>query len=376
MRFSDIIGQTKIKERLLRSYEKQRIPHAQLFSGPEGCGALSLALAYAQYLNCDDKQNGEPCGKCPSCCQNEKFIHPDVHFIFPYVKVDKKVASANDVLPNWRSFLSQNTYFSADQWHDYLNVENKQSIIGVADANEIIRKLNYKAFESKFKIVIIYLPEKMEESAANKILKVLEEPFENTVFLLVSENPEQLLPTIISRLQRIQIPPIDQESMLTALRKKNAMLDNGQLQDIIKIANGNYIQALKLIDDEQSSSEYFLPFCQMFTYIIKRQVKDMRNWATQMADKKYGREKQKMFLEYTQKMVREIFISNLKQKELNYMTSREIAFIQPFANKINHKNIQEIMDELTLAENHITQNVSPKMVFFDLALRMTRYLAY
>ena len=220
MFFRDIIGQTEIKRRLIQSVKDNYIPHARMISGPEGVGKMALALAYARYLSCTQRGEDDACGVCPSCVKYSKLSHPDLHFVYPIVKNDKKKKEiCDDYLKEWREFVLQNPYFNLNSWLNFMGAENSQGMIYAKESDEIIRKLNLKAYESEYKIMIVWLPEKMHEACANKLLKMIEEPPSNTVFLLVSENPDRVIGTIQSRTQSFPVPPIDDESMRQALQK-------------------------------------------------------------------------------------------------------------------------------------------------------------
>ena len=368
MFFRNIIGQQSIKERLIQSVQKGFIPHAQLFAGGEGVGALPLAIAYARYLNCTNKQENDACGICPSCVKFNKLAHPDLHFVFPIVKNDKKKKEiCDDYLTEWRSFLSENIYFNLSQWLDFFGAENSQGIIYAKESNEIIKKLNLKTYEAEYKIMIIWLPEKMHESCANKLLKILEEPFAKTIFLLVSEVPEQVIGTIQSRSQFIHIPPISQEDMADVLSQTHT-LDDEDLQAIVHLANGNYIKALETLSAGEENKMFLELFITIMRNSWKRDVKNMKLKAEFFAS--LGREKQKSFLAYAQRLIRENFLYRLQLPELNYLNKDEAKFSVNFSPFVNERNIISFMDDLALGERHIEQNVNPRMVFFDLSMKI------
>jgi len=368
MFFKNIIGQQSIKERLIQSIQKGFIPHAQLFAGGEGVGALPLAIAYARYLNCTDKQESDACGTCPSCVKFNKLAHPDLHFVFPIVKNDKKKKEiCDDYLTEWRSFLSENIYFNLSQWLDFIGAENSQGIIYAKESNEIIKKLNLKTYEAEYKIMIIWLPEKMHESCANKLLKILEEPSAKTIFLLVSETPDQVIGTIQSRSQFIHIPPILQEDMTYALSQTHT-LDEEDLKAIVHLANGNYIKALETLKSGEENKIFLELFITIMRNSWSRDVKNMKLKAEFFAS--LGREKQKLFLAYSQRLIRENFLYRLQLPELNYLNKAEAGFSVNFSPFVNERNIISFMEDLALGERHIEQNVNPRMVFFDLSMKI------
>jgi len=368
MFFKNIIGQQAIKERLIQSVRKGFIPHAQLFAGGEGVGALPLAIAYARYLNCTNKQEDDACGICPSCVKFNKLAHPDLHFVFPIVKNDKKKKEiCDDYLTEWRSFFSENIYFNLSQWLDFIGAENSQGMIYAKESSEIIKKLNLKTYEAEYKIMIIWLPEKMHESCANKLLKILEEPSAKTVFILVSENPDQVIGTIQSRSQFIHIPPVTSEDMTHAL-SQTYTLDDEDLHAIVHLANGNYIKALETLNAGEENKMFLELFITIMRNSWSRDVKNMKKKANDFAD--MGREKQKSFLSYAQRLIRENFLYRLQLPEINYLNKAESEFSVKFSPFVNERNVISFMEDLALGERHIEQNVNPRMVFFDLSMKI------
>jgi DNA polymerase-3 subunit delta' len=365
MLFKDIIGQDEIKEKLLTEVHEGRVAHAQLFCGPEGTGKLPLAIAYAQYLNCTNRQENDSCGTCPSCIKFNKLAHPDLHFAFPIVK-EKGKEVCNDYLPNWRALFEETSYFSYDLWLQAMNIDNKQAIIYEKESNEILRKLSFKSSEGEYKIMIIWMPEKMHQVCANKILKLLEEPPEKTVFLLVSESPEDILPTIQSRTQRINIHRIKETDIYQALQSKYHITEE-QSRSIAHISNGNFIKALEYIHLNEDKQLFFDLFVNLMRLSYQRKIKEMKQWSEQVAA--MGRERQKSLLVYCQNMIRENFMYNFHKPEINYLGINEQQFAVNFARFVNERNVMGLMHELGEAQRHIEQNVNAKMVFFDFALK-------
>ena len=368
MFFADIIGQNEVKQHLLLSVKEQRIPHAQLFCGQEGVGKLPLAIAYSRYICCTNRGETDACGVCPSCVKFAKLAHPDLHFVFPIVKPESKTSVVCDnFIVQFREFVLQNPYFHFNDWLDAINDGNKQGTIYANESDEIIRKLNLKTYESEFKVMIIYQPEKMHAACANKLLKILEEPPPKTIFILVADDVENMLATILSRTQRIQIPLIDNQALGDALRKQYELSD-AAIESVVRVANGNYLRALDVINSDESSRENLNTFISLMRLAYAKDVSALRNWSNETA--KTGREKQKVFLSYAQRMIRENFVFNLRQPNLNYLTNYEADFSSKFSPFINERNIEKLMDELQTAQRHIEQNVQAKMVFFDLALKV------
>ena len=376
MLFRDIIGQEETKRHLRESVREGRIPHAQLFTGISGIGKLQLALAYAQYLNCPNRTESDSCGTCPTCLQYQHLQHPDLHFVFPIVGSDE---TCDSFLEQWRQIILDKHYFDLEEWHKALNVETKQSMIYEKESGEILRKLSLKPYGDGYKVMIIWQPEKMNTTTANKLLKMLEEPPAQTVFLLVSEHPEQLLTTIQSRVQTIRIPRLEADTIATALMQKG--IDATKANDIARIANGSYLAALKKSDESEENQQELRDFIALFrdaytVGVLKDPVKKfeslkrLKQWSLDMADSKVGREKQKHFLQYAQQQVRENYIRNIGQPDLNYQMEDERDFSVKFAPFIHDGNVEGIMDQLDLAERQIEQNGNAKIIFFDLCLQM------
>lgn len=376
MLFREIIGQEATKEQLRRAVREGRIPHAQLFSGISGIGKLQLALAYAQYLNCPNRTSEDSCGTCPTCLQFEHLQHPDLHFVFPIVGSDE---TCDAFLDQWRAIILNKHYFDLEDWHKVLGVETKQSMIYEKESGEILRKLSLKPYGNGYKVMIIWQPEKMNITTSNKLLKILEEPSEKTVFILVSEHPEMLLATIQSRVQAVRVPRLDVKTISAALQHRG--IDATRATDIARIANGSYLAALKKSDESEENQQELRDFIALFrdAYTVGvlrdphkkfESLKRLRQWSMDMADSKVGRERQKHFLQYAQQQVRENYIRNMAQSELNYQMESEREFSVKFAPFIHNGNVEAIMKQLDLAERQIEQNGNAKMIFFDLCLQM------
>jgi DNA polymerase-3 subunit delta' len=368
MFFRDVIGQDITKKRLIQEVNEGRIPHAQIICGAEGVGKLPLALAYARYISCTNRKPDDACGVCPSCVKFNKLVHPDLHFMFPIIKNAKaKKEVCDDYIAEWRQLVINSPYFNLNHWLNEIQAENSQALIYAKESDEILRKLSLKSSEGGFKISIIWLPEKMHQVCANKLLKLLEEPPEKTIFLLVSENTEMILPTILSRTQRLNIPKIDASCIANTLQQKYGIQESDS-HSIAHMANGNFIKALEAIHLNEEKQLFFELFVNLMRLSYQKKIREMKLWSEEVAV--MGREKQKNLLEYCQSMIRENFIFNLRQKELTYMTVNEENFASRFSPFVNERNIIGIMDELSKAQQHIEQNVNAKMVFFDFSLKM------
>lgn len=367
MRFEDVIGQTQVKQRLLRLSTEHRMPHALLFAGPEGCGKLPAALALAQSLLCrNPNPDGEPCGGCRGCKMVMQWAHPDMHFVFPIVKAESSATSAL-FLPQWRKRLQESPYFSLQDWFDGLNMENKQALIPVAEAEALVTELSRASSQGGFRVIVIWQADLMNEPMSNKILKILEEPPSKTVFILISEHPERLLPTICSRTQRIDFPPLAVDEMTQALVRLHG-LDGEDAQQVAHAAAGNYIKARGEVTFRDANSVFFELFVSLMKNAFLNKVKELHHWAEQVAS--WNRERQKALLEYMQRLVRENFIYNFQLPELNYLSRREKEFSKNFARFVNERNVKLFVEEISSAQRDVEQNVHARMIFFTFALKM------
>ncbi|MDR1813407.1 MAG: DNA polymerase III subunit delta [Tannerella sp.] len=373
MYFKDVIGQDELKRYLTGAARKGIVPHALMFCGAEGYGSFHLALAYAQYLNCTDRSDEDACGKCPSCVKYDALAHPDLHFVFPMVQnKEKKKETCDDYHTEWRSFLksqtAEHTYFDIDTWLTSLGAENKAATIYAAESDKILHKMNMKIYEAAYRVLFIWMPERMNISCSNKLLKIIEEPYPNTAIVMVSPEPNNVLGTIYSRSQLVQVRPIPHDMLVNQLVTE-LNLDETLARQTAHLANGNYLKATRLLSE--SEDEAF--FLEQFKLIMRngwaRNIVGMKQFAEEMAS--LGREKQKNFLAYCQRQIRENFLLCLSEPALNYLNNDEAAFSVNFHKYVNERNITGLMDEFSLAEAHIGQNVNSKMVFFDLSMRIT-----
>ncbi len=371
MYFKDIIGHKSLLTQLCRMVDENRLAHALLLTGASGNGKLPVAVALARYILCRDRRDGDACGRCPSCVKMDKLIHSDLHFVFP---VKKKKSSSSDSAPvsddyigEWREIFLKEPYFSYSDWLAMLDVENQQPMIYEKESSEILRKLSLKSREGGWKIMIIWLPEKMKEACANKLLKILEEPPAETLFLLVAESTEHILPTILSRTQRIDIPRIAVEDVSVALQRRYA-LDADTARSIAQQSGGDWEKAESMLRVDNDKKLYLELFMTLMRMAYKRDIMAMKLWSEQVAA--LGRERQKGMLEYCQRMIRENFIMNFRRNEMLYMSPEERSFSVNFSPFVNENNIFGIVEEISEAQKHVEQNVNAKMIFFDMALRM------
>ena len=368
MRFDRVIGQDGVKQHLLRMVREERLPHALMFCGPSGAGKLPLALAFARYLLCENPLGEEACGKCSSCRMLDEWTHPDLHFSFPvYKKKSTDHPVSDDYLPQWREQLKENVYFDNEAWLKDIKAENQQIVHYVYESDNLQKKLALKSSQGGRKVVILWQPERMNVEMANKLLKLIEEPPLKTHFLLVSEDPEMVLGTIQSRAQNIHVPALSEEEISQALVQRDGV-DEEMARTIGHVAQGSYLLAQKMLESEGEEKQFLEYFKQLMRLSFMRKIKEMRQWAYAMAE--MGREKQKRMLVSFQRQIRENFIYNFHQPELSYETPDEADFSKNFARFVNEKNIFRIVEELSLAQRDIEQNVNAKMVFFDLSLKM------
>lgn len=359
---------------LVRSVHEGKVSHAQLFAGPEGCGGYALALAYARFINCENRSETDSCGVCKSCLKYDKLIHPDLHFVFPVVKGKKSSEPVSDTyIAEWRAITSASPFFTLTNWLDSLETGNAQGMIYTAEASEIIKKLNLKSFESDFKIMIIWLPEKMHQTPANKLLKLIEEPPEKTIFLLVSEEPDKIIPTIISRCQMVKIPKFS-ISDITGYLIEKYNLDHAKAADFARVSNGNICRAAELCMSEEAFHENLERFRQLMRLAYKRDVLSLISWAEEIAST--GREAQKSFTLFSLRLLRENFMLTMDQARNNlvFLSGEEASFSEKFHAFINQNNVHPLAGEFNLAYSHVEANGNAKIIFLDLSLKIARLI--
>ncbi len=373
MLFSQVIGQAHLKEKLISSVKAGRIAHAQLFFGPDGSGTLPLALAYIQYIACLQPSDDDACGECPNCRKMAKLQHPDLHFAFP-VNTTKKVSKnpvCDDFLDEWREIVLTDSYFRANQWYEFIGIANKQGLISKRDSDAIIRKLSLKSFESDYKFMLVWLPEKMNASSANVLLKLIEEPPPKTLFLYVCEDPGQLLATISSRFQHVKLSSVDNQSMKSALQDRYQISDE-DLNAVVRLSRGSVIRAKEIIQVSEENEINLERFINIMRFCWSRSYFEVNTWVEEMAG--LGRENLKNFFTYALQMVRENFILNLNQQDLNYMTKKEADFSSRFHPYINGNNVIRLSEEFTSAIADIERNGYTKIILFDMSLRLMKLI--
>ena len=365
MGFEGVIGQEDVRNRLIQMVDEQRLPHALLFCGPKGCGKMALAMSFAAYLLTKDATSAN------AEAMLRTWQHPDLHFSYPVIRpagtsAEHKMTS-DDFSDQWNAMVNQSMYFTLDQWLEQMNAANQQAIIGVGESDSLIRKLSLKASQGQYKVCIIWLPERMNAECANKLLKIIEEPPQQTVFIMVCEAPEQLLETILSRTQRIDIKGIETAAIERALTEKRG-INEETAHRIARIANGSWQKALEELNADNENRLFLDMFIMLMRLAYQRNIKELKNWSETVAN--YGRERQKGMLTYFLHLIRENFMYNFRIADLNYMTAEEEQFAKNFARFINEANVIEISELFSKAIRDIGQNANGKIVFFDIALKM------
>ncbi|MDE6301622.1 MAG: AAA family ATPase [Muribaculaceae bacterium] len=367
MRFADIPGHQEIKRRLRAMADTGHIPHALLLEGPAGVGKFALARAFAQYIHCTDRTpDGDSCGRCPSCLQHQSFNNIDTFYTFPVVKRGTAGLST-DWLPEFRQFLTDSPFMDSDRWPSLLGNVNAQPLIYVEEASALVSRLNVAARQSAYKIVLLWQPERLGEATANKLLKLIEEPYSDTLFIMTSDNPEAILPTIYSRTQRISVRAYSPAEIVDILSSQFA-IDRESATIAADLADGNVNAALRMVSVDKDKSRYLDLFMSLMRLAWTRKVKELRDWSNDVAAQ--GREDSIRFYDYCARMIRENFILNLGHADLNMLTDEELTFSRRFSPYINIYNVEDIFRLLTEARNDVARNTNGKIVAFDLAIKM------
>jgi DNA polymerase-3 subunit delta' len=369
MQFKDIVGQQSVKNHLIQTVKDERISHAQLFLGPEGSGSLALALAYAQYISCENKQEDDSCNECSSCRKFNKLVHPDLHFSYPFFASHHE-NTALTFIEDWRKAFLANPYLGLDEWRDQLNADNKQANINIAEAHSIITKLSLKPFEGEYKILIMWLPEYLSLQG-NALLKVIEEPAQKTLFLLVAQNQEQILNTIISRTQLVKIPKLSQQDIVEYLEKRN--IETAKAQQLAYLSNGNLQTALQHLNNQEN--DFHELFLQWLRACWGNAGLNIVNY-TEGELAKMGRENQKNFFKYGVNLMRECMLYLAHASSLIHLPPKELEFISKFSQVLNLAKAEAIANELEKAQYHIERNANPKILFLDVSLVLVKILKF
>ena len=374
MQFKNVIGQSAIKQRLIQSVRENHVSHAQLFLGPAGCGKLPLALAYAQYILCPNRTETDSCGVCPTCQKMQKLVHPDLHFVVP-TATTKKIKSNPEsdlFMEEWREYVIHNQgYVDTSSWYSFLDVENKQGYMSVRDAASLLRKLSMKSYEGEYKIAIIWMAEKMRVDTANKLLKLLEEPPEKTVFLLIAEDAEELLATIKSRTALVKIPALDTASIEMALQQRFGC-DPQQAHDAAMISEGNWLVASQSFKDFEDHKFFFTTFQQWMRLCFKAAYSELIDFSNNA--KSLGREKQKELLEYGLRIIRNSLLFNNNLAEIVMLPDDEKTFNSKFAPFVNPANLAQIAELFEEAMRQIERNGYAPLIFTDVSFKMVGLL--
>ena len=372
MLFKDITGNELVKKQLIDAVANNRISHAQLFSGKSGNAKLALAFAYAQYLNCDNKSEIDSCNNCSSCIKYKNLSHPDLHLIFPVLKVNGiKNPTSDSFVNQWRELVLKNKFIDINDWIDTFGVENKtgqQGSIYIDEATSIQRKLSLKNYEAEYRVVLIWLPEKMNLTVSNKLLKLLEEPPKGTVFILVSEDTNSLLSTIISRLQTLNVSDFTTEDVVDYF--DGVTLEKAK--QLKNITDSDFGKMKKILDDTEGLLDLFDEFSSWMRLAYRMDVSVLSKWVDKIAS--MGRKHQKLFLSYAIKMIRECLILNFGSSNLLKTNEKEYAFIRKFSPFIHEVNSVNIIEELEKSIKAINRNANSKILFFELSLQMVRFL--
>jgi DNA polymerase-3 subunit delta' len=369
MQFSHVIGQAPLKAKLIGNVREGRVPHAQFFLGPRGSGCLPLALGYAQYLLCQQPGAADSCGTCPSCLMVAKLAHPDLHLIFP-IFLSEKQKTCEVFITEWRAAVLKEPNMDAELWRLKLEGENKQLRMGVDIAAEMQRKLSLKAYQGGWKVMLVWLPELMDPNAANKLLKVLEEPEPNTAFVLVGHANEQILPTILSRTQLVKVPSLNPAEVADGLRERYPDMSMDDCRAIGARSDGDILDAYAMA--EKSEEELFVFFRDWLRACYGNKVPDTVEFGEYFG--KMGREKQKAFMRYALFLIRQCVLHGQQVPQLVRSYGEELEFVKKFSPFVNPRNAEGIRLELETAHGHLERNANPKVLFMDLSYRMNGLL--
>ena len=370
MQFKDILGQEGVKQQLINTVLENRVSHAQLFLSPQGSGALPLAIAYAQFINCSNKLANDSCGECSSCRKYEKYIHPDLHFSYPFF-ASASIKIATDVLSEWREMLLEDAYFDLDIWRSKLSADNKQANINIGECHDIIKKLSYKAFEAETKVLIMWLPEFLDKEG-NALLKIIEEPPTNTLFILVAQNQEQILSTILSRTQIVKIPKLGDEKIEDYLIQKASLSEN-QASEYSFLADGNLIAAKALLQDTPNNNAGH--FAEWLRMGFSNKVPAMIDFTEDMA--KWGRENQKNFLRYGINFLRECSLIISGADDLVKLPHQTLEVAKKLSQHVlTLPMVEALINELEQAHYHIERNANPKILFLDVSLQIVKIIKF
>jgi DNA polymerase-3 subunit delta' len=366
MLFKDVIAQQELKEQLIKTIKSNKVSHAQLFCGQEGSGHFAMAVAYTQYLLCQNRAE-DSCGTCSSCVKIQQLAHPDVHFSFPvHLSKTNKITQSDDVIKEFREMISQSPYIGISHWNEFLGNQNKQGIIAVKESEAIIKKLSLKAFEGSYKILIMWLPELMNKEAANKLLKLIEEPPKKTIFLLVADSADKIIDTILSRTQKVNFLNLKAEEIKMNLISRH-QLSNEKAEYCANLADGNFHKAEQNINSNENDNFYLSSFVSWMRLCYSRNISDTIDWVDEMAT--IGREQQKEFLLFSLEMFRQCIIGHYSGETLTLLNDKQHQFLSKFSPFINHLNIVGLDETINKAYYHLERNANPKILLLDVSLK-------
>lgn len=370
MQFGEIIGHQEEIRKLTQMVDGGRVPHALLLHGPSGIGKTKVARAFVQYLYCTDRRGGDSCGRCPACLQTAKMNNPDVHFVYPIVK-KKPTTVCADFADEWKEFVEKVPYMSPERWMDFIDAGNSRPIIYASESEEMLRISSLSAYGDGRKVFVVWQPEKMNPEAANRLLKVIEEPFEDTLFLFISNNPGEILPTIRSRLQDVRFRPPGESDLINYICVEGSSSYEEAIS-IARIARGDLNKASAIVKESGEIREFISDFIGVMRAAYARKMVELKGFSDKFAG--YGREKSMRLLDYMSRMVRESFISNLRCGRLEAMLPEEKKFVERFGPFINAANVEEMAREIDRAREDISRNANQKIVWFDLLIELTRLI--
>lgn len=367
MLFKSVVGQENLKKHLIDEVNNEKVSHAQLFLGQPGYGTLPLAIAFVQYLFCENKGESDSCGECSSCRKVEKLEHPDLHFSFPTVQVISKVT--NPLLGEWREQVKENAYFNLNDWLKKIDPKERKPIISVHESQQIIKKLTLKSFEGGYKVMIIWMAEEMNPQCANKLLKILEEPPAKTLFILVAKSQEYILQTILSRTQIVNVPRLGWNDITNYLKKEKGISSTDSIAGRVE---GDLIEAVELVEHSDEKDANYLSFIQLMRVCYKKNVLDMIKWAEEISST--SKENQKQFLKYALHMFRQSILRNYTGDVITRVSDDEDAFLGNFAQFITGNNIISMTASFSDSHYHIERNANSKILFTNLCFQVMRHI--
>lgn len=369
MQFQEVVGHSEIKQHLIEEITNDKVSHAQLFLGKAGYGSLPMALAFVQYLFCENKQETDSCGQCASCKKVQDYQHPDLHFSYPTVLGISKLSTP--LLKEWREQLKANPYFKLKDWVNKIDSKGRKPTIGTDESQDILKRLSLKSFEGGYKVMIIWMAEEMNTQSGNRLLKILEEPPARTLFILVCESQDAVLKTILSRTQIVKIPRIETEALSAYLRTNN-QLNQSNADSVAGRCEGDLLEALDFIGDHQEQDENRELFIELMRVCFKKDVLQMMNWADKVAS--LTKERQRNFMKYSLHMIRQSMLKNYTEDILLRASEEERSFLQKFARFITGNNVMDFMKTFNDGDYYIERNANSRLLFTNICFKVMRYI--